>query len=425
MASILVIEDDATIAEVWQSFLRKAGHEVAHAAYGRAALEHLALYESEVVLLDLSLPDIDGANILDYLEKRDRLTSTAVIVTTGDDTITRAVSSMQKGAYDYLVKPFTRERLLQTVENAHKSIRLHKMVDAYREELDRQRLGRLTGASLPMQLIYKTIEAAAPTKATITIGGEAGTERGWVAETIHLHSKQPNGPFQQINARDIGELFLGKMLFGQATPLDAELTQTGRLPGLLGVANEGTLFIDELTYSPLAVQQSLLHFLQTGLYQPEGSQQFFQSHGRIIVGLSEDPHIAIASGRLREDLWLRLNTVPIHLPPLRERRDDIALIAGERLREKAIRLGKACLGYTPEAELALMSYDWPNNTQELVLLVDQLVSDHNIAQLDLRMLPEKFHRTVHIRQDNISQNRPPPKLELVWDQGDKIATENN
>ena len=128
------------------------------------------------------------------------------------------------------------------------------------------------------------------------------------------------------------------------------------------------------------------------MYQPENGHQFFQSHCRIIAGISEDPQTAIAGGRLREDLWLHLNTVPIYLPPLRERRDDIALIAAERLREKAIRLGKACLGYTAEAELALMSYDWPHNTQELILLVDQLVTEHNVAHLDLRMLPPKFHR---------------------------------
>ena len=258
MTTVLVIEDEPTIAEVWQGFLHKADYKAVHMAYGRAALEYLAQYEPEIVLLDLGLPDMNGADILDYLDKRQRLHHTAVIVTTGDDTLSRAVQAMQQGAYDYLVKPFTRERLLSTVENAKKSIAMGKMVNAYREELDRQRLGRLTGTSLPMQLIYKTIEAAAPGKTNITIRGEAGTERGWVAETIHLLSKRPQGQFQQLNAQNVGAAFLGKMLFGQTTAMDAELSQTGRLPGLLGVLHEGTLFIDELSHCSQAVQQSLL-----------------------------------------------------------------------------------------------------------------------------------------------------------------------
>lgn len=420
MANILIVEDEPAIAEAWKGYLKKVNHQAAHMAFGQEAMEYLARNEPDIVLLDLGLPDIDGALILEYLEKRQRLTQTAVIVTTGDDTITRAVNSMQKGAYDYLVKPFTRERLLTTIDNALKSQRLNKMVHIYREELDRQRLGRLIGTSLPMQLIYKTIEAAAPSKANIVIYGEAGTERAWVAETIHMLSRRHAGPFQQFNIRNTDPSNIGKMLFGQQdTLLEAE--QKGRLPGLLGALQEGTLFIDELSHCPAAVQQSLYNYLQTGMYQPEGTGKIFQSHCRIIAGISEDPQKAIATGRLREELWHRLNAVPIHLLPLRERHEDIPLIASERLREKAIRLGKSCLGFTPEAELALMSYDWPHNMLELTNLVDQLAQDHNSVHIDLRMLPERFHHLTPVHQNNMPEKPNLARLELVWEQDKSLA----
>lgn len=367
--SILMIEDTIALAAVYQEYLTREGHRVIAANNGQTALKFLAEAPPSLVLLDIRLPDIDGLEILDHI--RQNTPGTPVVVMTADGSVNLAVQAMRRGAYDFLVKPFTAERLLVTIGNALERLRLEKMVETYRARIAQPRFHGFIGASLPMQAVYDVIENAASSRATVFITGESGTGKEICAEALHQQSPRHDGPFVAINCAAIPHELMESEIFGHVRG-----AFTGAIADRAGAAaraDGGTLFLDEICELGLELQGKLLRFIQTGRYERLGGTRSEQSHIRIICATNRDPQQEVQSGRFREDLYYRLHVIPIHMPPLRERGDDILEIARHYLAQFAAEEGKRLLHYTSEAERLLRSRSWPGNIRQLQNVIRNIV----------------------------------------------------
>lgn len=365
-ARILVIEDIASLAMTYAAHLEAAGHSVATAQRGDVARHLIATAAAagqpyDVVLLDLQLPDCDG---LEWLADMPGLVNQAgVIVVTADGSIKRAIEAMRIGAYDFLVKPLQPERLLTTVRNAVERRRLEQEVQSVRKLSARENFQGFVGRSIPMQVVYRAIENVADSKATVFITGESGTGKEVAAEAIHHASRRTNKPFIAINCGAIPENLLESELFGHLKG-----AFTGAVENRLGAAKEadgGTLFLDEICEMELKLQVKLLRFLQTGMIQRVGSSKAEPVDVRVICATNRDPAAEVAAGRFREDLFYRLAVIPLEMPPLRERGDDVVLLAEAFLERFAEQEGKRFKPLSTDVRARLLAGNWPGNVREL------------------------------------------------------------
>lgn len=371
------------MAELYRAYLEKAGFIVDVAASGSEAIAALATHVPDAVVLDLHLPDMSGLDILNQV-MTDKLPTNVVVVTT-DGSIKIAVEAMRAGAYDFIVKPFSADRLVTTVSNACESANLKSQVAALRDNFTRRSFCGFIGESLPMQAVYRTIEAAAPSNATVFVMGESGTGKELCAEAVHQLSRRKNGPFVAINCAAIPKDLIESELFGhvKGSFSGAIADRTGAVKQ----ADGGTLFLDEIGEMQFDLQSKLLRFLQTGAFRPVGANRDEKANLRVICATNRDPLAEVAAGRFREDLYYRLHVVPIALPPLREREDDVILIATEFVRLYAQEESKGFNGLSPEAATLLRAYDWPGNVRQLQNVLRNAIVMHDGAQLLPVMLP--------------------------------------
>jgi two-component system repressor protein LuxO len=373
-ARILVIEDIASLAMTYAAHLEGAGHSVDTADRGDVARALIADAMAtgqpyDAVLLDLQLPDCDG---LEWLAGMPGLVAeSGVIVVTADGSIKRAIAAMRMGAYDFLVKPLQSERLLTTVRNAIERRRLENEVRTVRKLTSRDSFQGFVGRSNPMQTVYRAIESVADSKATVFITGESGTGKEVAAEAIHRASRRSNRPFIAINCGAIPENLLESELFGHLKG-----AFTGAIENRLGAAKEadgGTLFLDEICEMELKLQVKLLRFLQTGMIQRVGSSKPEPVDVRVICATNRDPAAEVAAGRFREDLFYRLAVIPLEMPPLRDRGDDVVLLAEAFLERFAEQEGKTFDPLGEDVRTRLLSSNWPGNVRELQNVVRRAV----------------------------------------------------
>ena len=362
-ARILLIEDTTSIAQAFAGILEGAGHIVTLAGSGGEADEALASSDApfDIILLDLQLPDYDG---LEWLEARPHLaTDAAVVVITGDGSINRAINAMRLGAYDFLVKPVAPARLLTTTSNAFERQDLVEKAETAQKIVGRESFQGFIGKSAPMQAIYREIENVAASRATVFITGESGTGKEVAAEAIHNAGPRKRGRFVAINCGAIPENLLESELFGHMKG-----SFTGAIADRKGAAREangGTLFLDEICEMDLNLQVKLLRFLQSGMVQPVGSSKPEPVDVRVVCATNRDPAHEVREGRFREDLFYRLNVIPLELPALRERQGDVGLIADAFLERFAEEEGKTLAPLGQDLRSALEARRWAGNVREL------------------------------------------------------------
>jgi DNA-binding NtrC family response regulator len=379
---ILIVEDALSVGLAYQAWLNKAGLESVHVTTGNDALEHLDSGDYKVVLLDLQLPDIGGMDIMEHV--RSHNLPVTVVVVTSSGSIQTAIDVMRAGAYDYLVKPAAQERLLTTTKNALEREVLQATVTEITKPYKKANLNGFVGSSLPMVAVYRMIEAVGRSTASVFITGESGTGKEVCAQAIHKSSSRQNKPFVALNCAAIPKDLIESEIFGHLK--GAFTGATTSRDGAAFAANGGTLFLDEICEMDLNLQSKLLRFLQTGAVQKVGSDKVEKVDVRILCATNRDPLTEVEEGRFREDLYYRLHVVPIHLPPLRERDEDVVEIAEALLVQIAGEEGKEFGGYADEAKAALLQHSWPGNVRELQNVVRNAVILNDGETVDADML---------------------------------------
>jgi len=368
-ARVLVIDDDQIIQRSCARILEQ-GYEVRFASSGTEGLAMLKAEAFDAALVDLKLPDVSGMDILRQMP--DHFPSVPVIIMTGFSTIKSAVEAIKIGAHDYLAKPFTPEELEAAVQKALRQRRLLADYHKLQEELaDRYELTRLIGASAPMQRVLELIRQVAPTDSTVLITGESGTGKELAARAIHFSSPRAAERFVAVDCGAIAPSLVASELFGHVRGAFTGATQDRR--GLIQDADAGSLFLDEIGNLPLDLQATLLRVIETGEVRPVGASASAAVNVRYIAAANRDLEALAAEGKFRQDLLYRLKVFPIRMPPLRERREDIPLLARHFLAKFCARMHKRVEDFTPEAMGVLTEYDWPGNVRELSNVVERLV----------------------------------------------------
>jgi two-component system repressor protein LuxO len=380
-ASILLVEDSPSLAAVYCGYLSDETYHVTHVTTGKDAVKALGDTNPDVLLLDLNLPDMPGMEILRNLEDA----GTTIIVITAHGSVDTAVDAMRFGAFDFLVKPFDGKRLKVTVNNAIEQRKLREIVETYHETFDRNNYHGFIGGSLAMQAVYRIIDSASPSKATVFITGESGTGKEVCAEAIHKQSPRHDKPFVALNCAAIPRDLIESEIFGHIK--GAFTGAISERKGAAAQADGGTLFLDEICEMDLDLQSKLLRFVQTGTFQRVGSGKVENVDVRFICATNKDPLVEVEAGRFREDLFYRLHVIPLQLLPLREREGDTLLIARQFLSQFSEEEGKRFSEFSPQAEKLLMQYDWPGNVRELQNVIRNAIVLNDGVQLTTEMLP--------------------------------------
>ena len=367
---VLLIEDQSALARTYCGFLEAEPYHVEHVDTGGEALAKLS-ESPAAVLLDLKLPDMDGFEILEWI--RGRGLDVPVIVITAHGSMQTAIEAMRAGAADFLVKPFAAERLKVTLRNVLEKQSLTKTVETYRERIDRSTFHGFIGSSLPMQAVYRAIESAASSEATVFLTGESGTGKEVAARAVHDLSER-RGEFVPVNCAAIPRDLMESEIFGHVKG-----AFTGAIADREGAArraHEGTLFLDEICELEPSLQAKLLRFLQTGQISRIGGD-VEDVDVRIICATNRNPTEEVRSGRFREDLYYRLHVIPIDLPALRERGDDVVEIATHFFRTYAEQEGRPFEQLDESAQARLKQHSWPGNVRELQNVVRNTIVMHH------------------------------------------------
>jgi DNA-binding NtrC family response regulator len=360
MPHLLIVDDDPEQLE-WLTELAKAeGFTVSAADSLRGARIHLSRLQPDVLLTDLQLPDGHGMDLVADLESRD---ATQLVMITGHASVESAVGALRAGATDYLVKPVDVERLRAILRRVPRSGELRAEIGELREELRKLgRFGHILGSSPPMQKLYDQLGRVAPTSATVLLVGDSGTGKELAAQTIHDLSRRKKSPFLPLNCGAVSPQLIESELFGHEK---GSFTGADRQhKGFFERAHGGTLFLDEITEMPQELQVKLLRVLETGAFTRVGTTQAISTDVRLIAATNRNPETAVAEGKLREDLYHRLNVFPIAMPPLRERTTDIELLAQHFL-DQLNKQENASKSFAPAAIAALYGHSWPGNVREL------------------------------------------------------------
>ena len=384
---LLVVDDETDAREGLARIVAGWGYEVETAASAEAALELVDEYRPDVVITDLVLPEMDGLKLLERMREAAR--PPVVLLLTGHASVETAVEAMRRGAADFLTKPVDVAQLQVRLEKAIERAALGREVDRLRHQLrDSGRFGQLSGQSPAMQEVYRWIELAASSTASVLILGESGTGKELVARTIHEHSGRAGGPFVTVNCAAIPETLIESEIFGHER--GAFTGASERRLGCFELACGGSLFLDEIAEMDVLMQAKLLRVLQDASFRRLGGKSEIVVDTRIIAATNRDPAEALASGKLRDDLLYRINVFTIELPPLRERVDDIPHLVRLLIEEFNARENRSVEGLTPETEEALVKYRWPGNVRELRNVMHRAVIFGGKGFLRLEHLPERL-----------------------------------
>jgi DNA-binding NtrC family response regulator len=403
---LLLVEDEAPLRQAIAEQLSDRGYQVEQAESGEAALAHLAAFAFDIIVSDLRLPGIDGSAVIEAAVAR--YPHIIAIVVTGFGTVKDAVEAIKRGACDFVSKPFQIDELLHVLDSAIEQRRL-KSENAYlRSQLEeRYRFEDIIGKSQPMARLFQLLETVAPTNSTILITGETGTGKEVVARAIHHNSSRRNHRFVALNCSAIPETLLEAELFGHVR--GAFTGAVGNRQGRLEQAHKGTLFLDEVGTMSTALQMKLLRVLQEREFERIGDSHTIKVDVRVIAATHSDLARLVAEGQFREDLFYRLNVIPVQLPPLRERKEDIPLLVQHFLekfeaerdahvpeRGAALRGPKpsgARLAVSQEAMRRLMAYHWPGNVRQLENAVERAVAfTAGRSQIDVDDLPSEVQQ---------------------------------
>ena len=383
--TILLIDDDQSLRRVTEFTLHEAGYRVLTAADGGEGLRLFAQENPALVITDIQMPGLSGYEVLKKIKEQSP--TALVIVITAYGTVEKAVEAMKLGAYDYLTKPFSRDELTLTVGKALAYDGLREENRKLREELsDKADFSRLVGISESMREVFALVRKVAASEATVLIGGESGTGKELVARAIHSGSERQGGPFVAVNCAAIPRDLLESELFGHTRGAFTGAIKERK--GKFEQAEGGTLFLDEVGELPLDLQPKLLRALQEREIEPVGGTAR-KIDVRLVAATNRDLEAALGEGSFREDLYYRLAVIPLHLPPLRERRDDIPLLVRHFLDKHGKNPPVVC----SEAALeALADYDWPGNVRELENAVERMLILRRGAGIELDDLPPKIRR---------------------------------
>jgi DNA-binding NtrC family response regulator len=382
---ILVAEDEDLMRAIVTRLLEESGYRVAGVASAEEALELFAAEDVAVTLTDIRMSGMDGLTLLDRVKDIDP--EALVVVMTAFSSVDSAVAALRKGAYDYITKPFVNEDLLQSVKNALRQRELFRENRALRRELDRRySFSEIIGTSESLQRVFRLVEKVAATNTNILVYGESGTGKELVARAIHHNSPRADRPFVAINCGALPETLLESELFGHTKGAFTGAVQSRS--GLFRSAEGGTVFLDEIGEISQALQVRLLRAVQEHEVMPLGSSTPARFDARIICATNRDLEREVTEGRFREDLFYRLNVIEVHLPPLRERREDIPLLARHFVKRTAREQGQDEKPVEQSVMTALINYNWPGNVRELQNAIERAFTLSG-ERLDLDSLPPR------------------------------------
>ena len=387
MHSILVVDDERDIRESLRGILEDEGYKVAEAGSGEDCLEQLKKRSFEVVLLDIWLPRIDGLETLERIRQMED--PPEVVMISGHGTIETAVRATKLGAFDFLEKPLSLDKTLIVIKNALEAHRLRLENAEFKKQFQSKSV--IVGESIPMKAVRQQISVMAPTNGRVLIYGESGTGKELVAHAIHAHSLRKENLFVEVNCAAIPEDWIESELFGH---------RKGALPGAANdkegkfeKANEGTLFLDEVGDMSLKTQSKVLRALDEQRFTPVGDDESVKVDVRVIAATNKDLEDEISRGNFREDLFYRLNVIPFYVPPLRERKEDIPLLARHFLKEFSAAYSRRPREVTEDAIEALSRYSWPGNVRELRNVIERLViMNPTVHKIERKHLPPLIHR---------------------------------
>ena len=363
---ILVVEDEEKLRRVIELQLASGGFDVDKAATAEEGLK--IADRADLILSDLRLPGMDGVHFLSLIRRQNG--QVPVVMMTAYGSVETAVESMKAGATDFLLKPFSLDHLMQVVYKALEMRALRDENRQLKEELGRRyEYDNIIGRSEAMQEIFATIERVAPTRATVLLAGESGVGKDLIARAIHFHSPRRDRPLVKINCSAIPENLMESELFGYEK--GAFTGAVGSKPGKFEQADTGTVFLDEIGDVPAAIQVKLLRILQEREFERLGSNVTRHIDVRVVAATNQDLRAALEQGTFREDLYYRLNVVPMNIPPLRERKQDISFLANHFLRKLAPDSGHEVEGISDAAMEKLVGYHWPGNVRELENVIER------------------------------------------------------
>jgi DNA-binding NtrC family response regulator len=385
--TVFIVDDEARMGQVLSMVLSRFGCEPRAFTDGRLALEALKERPPDLVITDLSMPHMDGLTLLKEVKRHDR--ELPVILITAHATVTSAITAMKEGAFDYIIKPFDNEDLKNLVSNALALARLSKENAYLRTELkSRYLLDGIVGESPEMQHVFDLVGQVATSRATVLITGESGTGKELVARAIHYSSPRVGKPFVAVNMSALSETLLESEMFGYDKGAFTGATQAKK--GRFELADSGTLFLDEIGEISEAFQAKLLRVLQLGEFERVGGTSTLKVDLRVLAATNRDLPAEVAAGRFREDLYFRLNVIPIRIPPLRERRKDILPLAYHFLAKYRQEMEKPLKDFSDGVKDLFLGHDWPGNVRELENAVERgvvLARGEYLHEDDLLMTP--------------------------------------
>ncbi|HCM27979.1 MAG TPA: transcriptional regulator [Treponema sp.] len=387
---LLIVDDEKNIREGLGTALELDGYEIALAADGDAGWKRFQRGDVDLVITDLRMPGISGEELLKRISSE--TPGVPVIVLTGHGTVETAVEAMRNGAYDFLTKPVNLDRLSLLVKRALSNRELALQNRRLMEDLERKKeFDNIVGTSAAMRKVFDTVRRVAPTKASVLITGESGVGKELIADALHELSPRKGKPLVKVHCAALASTLLESELFGHEK--GAFTGAAGRRRGRFELAHEGTLFLDEIGEIDQNVQIKILRVLQDKKFERVGGEDTLEVDVRIIAATNRELKAEIEKGNFREDLFYRLNVVNIHVPPLRERKDDIPLLAASFLKEFARENGKKIEGLEARARAALYAYDWPGNIRELRNCLESAVVMSKGAVVALDDLPPSVRPT--------------------------------
>ncbi len=381
---ILIVDDESRVRESIRIILQDEGYSVLEAGLGEEGLARVVADKPDCVLLDIWMPGMDGIEVLKSIKQLDK--DLPVVIMSGHGTIETAVKAAKLGAYDFLEKPLSIDKLALVLRNALSQRSLLERNRALKG--DQETRAEFIGVSSTIGKILDQVKIVAPTQASVLITGENGTGKELLARSIHAGSRRSAEAFVAVNCAAIPDTLIESELFGHER--GAFTGATARKVGKFDLAHRGTLFLDEIGDMSLATQAKILRVLEEKVFQRVGGNRDIIVDVRVIAATNKNLQAEISGGRFREDLYFRLNVFPFHLPPLRQRKEDIPLLLEHFLAEYGRMYGKPALTFSGEAEAALVSYPWPGNVRELRNVAERIAIISNQEVIDLSMIPSSI-----------------------------------
>jgi DNA-binding NtrC family response regulator len=389
-AKILIVDDEAIIRESFHDWLSDAGYQVFTAENGFQALEIIERERLGIVIADLVIPGMDGIELMK--KAKEIIPNMGVIIITAYGSIPTAIAAMREGAYDYIEKPFCPERVELLIEKIveHQGL-IEENLSLHQKLEERYRFENIIAKSAPMQRVIEVIKIVAKSNATILITGESGTGKELVARAIHSQSQRRDKPFIAVSCAALPESLLESELFGhEKGSFTGAYTQ---MKGKFEIANRGSLFLDEIGDMSANIQVHLLRVLEEKEFTRVGGNELVKVNARVIAATNKDLKQAVANGEFREDLYYRVNVVTIELPPLRDRKEDVPLLAQHFLKEFAVENQKDITGFSTDAADFLFKYDWPGNVRELENAIERAVILARSPSIQVTDLPQEGRLT--------------------------------